>query len=57
MDDWNTSFLLEWYIFRGYVKLPGCRVRLLVFIKDFKRCDCSRKTFPIGNFVPFDTKA
>ena len=22
-DGWNISFLLGWYIFRGYVKLPG----------------------------------
>jgi len=22
-DGWKTTFLLGWYIFRGYVKLPG----------------------------------
>ena len=24
MDGWNTSFLLGWPIFRGYVSFKGC---------------------------------
>ena len=24
-DGWKTTFLLGWYIFRGYVKLPGSK--------------------------------
>jgi len=24
-DGWNPTFLLGWYIFRGYVKFPGSR--------------------------------
>ena len=38
MDNWKTSFLLEWPIFRGYVSFGECRAFLPIrFDHPFKK--------------------
>ena len=39
-DGWKTTFLLGWYIFKGYIKLPGCSMFLFVINQTKRRVPC-----------------